>query len=557
MANLLSTNITGIIAEKTGTTPSPSTTDRSNDLLNGSPTGSTFGTPEDSPPEPHDNKPQQMQFDPHNANKFVVVWDVEGSYDLYARMGTIVDKTVTWAAQGPVLIATGGEGHWGPQIAFDPSVPNKFIVHYQEMSGSKSAIKVGTISNLTMSFGARSESDRLYGGSVQFDPNTPGRFCINGIEYNDYKERIRCGDVATNGTGTTISGYGADFTFTANQTTNSGIPTYSRFAYDPNTAGRLVAIWSDRSNLEGNNPYVGYARTLDVATNKTITATSSTTKWELDDYNEKHHSIAWDPHNATKFIISWTRSNNGVGYARVGTITNATGALSFGAKSQFATDTERSFIAFDPGIPGKFAIAWNGGTGSSRTGRVILGTYSGGTTITSWGTVCDFNTTQTNAAISCCIDFDPKRPGKFLIQSVEGVLPGGGTPRQGRVRAGNINENTLSLNVSTGERFILDMSNVAGTIGTFTITGAASGSDKMTSFILKIIQSAGPKQFDWGGKITNVKWPVGTKSVYDEGDFSGTIPYMSKTDNSVNILKFITYDEGTTWYGIKEGLDIK
>ena len=111
MANLLSTNITGIVAEKTGTTPSPSTTDRSNDLLNGSPTGSTYATVQDLN---LDNKPQQMRFDPHNANKFVVVWcNPSGEADdLYAKMGTIVNKTVTWAAQGDVLIASGGEGFW-------------------------------------------------------------------------------------------------------------------------------------------------------------------------------------------------------------------------------------------------------------------------------------------------------------------------------------------------------------------------------------------------------------------------------------------------------------
>jgi len=547
MANLQATTVTGSVFEKIGTTLSPSTIDRSNDLFNSSPASIQYnGLQSDSEAK---YKPQQMQFDPHNANKFVVVYNpASPSNTVYVRMGTIVDKTVTWASQGNVLVASGGEGFWGPQIAFDPSVPNKFIVHYQEMSGSKSAIKVGTITNLTISIGARSESDRLYGGSVQFDPNTPGRFCINGTELWNYEERIRCGDVASNGTGTTISGYGADLTYTGSQTSNTGISTYSKFAYDPNTAGRLVAIWSDRSNLEGNNPYVGYARTLDVASNKTITATSSTTKWELDNYNERDHSIAWDPHNATKFIISWTRSNDGVGYARVGTITNATGALSFGAKSQFATDTGYTFLAFDSGIPGKFAIAWNGGTGGSRTGRVILGTYSGGTTITSWGTVCDFNSTQTNAFHHGCIDFDKKRPGKFLIQNAEGSPNIGGM-----VRAGNINENTLILNASTGDRFILDMTNAAGTIGTFTITGAPSGSDMMTSFNLKIIQGPGPKQFDWGGKITNVKWAVGTTSVYD----SGTIPYMSKTENSVNVLKFVTYDYGTTWYGTIEGQDIK
>ena len=66
MANLKTTTITsGIVTEKTGTRPSPSTTDRSNDLLNSSPTGSTYGTVENSV---EDDKPQQMQFDPHNAN---------------------------------------------------------------------------------------------------------------------------------------------------------------------------------------------------------------------------------------------------------------------------------------------------------------------------------------------------------------------------------------------------------------------------------------------------------------------------------------------------------
>ena len=168
---------------------------------------------------------------------------------------------------------------------------------------------------------------------------------------------------------------------------------------------------------------------------------------------------------------------------------------------------------------------------SSRTGKVVVGTYSGGTTITSWGTPQAFNSTQTNAVRSCCIDFDPNRPGKFLIQNQEGS-------QVGKVRAGKINENSLSIDFSSGDVFTLDMENVAGTIDTLTVTNVPSGSNEIFSFTLKVIQAAGQKQFDWGGKITNVKWANPGRAVS-----------VSSAENKVDVYSFTTWDNGTSWYG--------
>ena len=109
----------------------------------------------------------------------------------------------------------------------------------------------------------------------------------------------------------------------------------------------------------------------------------------------------------------------------------------------------------------------------------------------------------------------------------------------------HFNKTSLTVDLSQGNSFVLDIdthTGVDGAISTFNITEAL-GSGKTQTFFLKIIQGSVPINFDWS-EISNIKWP------------GGTGPSLTETNNAVDVLSFITWDEGTTWYGKTEGLNI-
>ena len=66
---------------------------------------------------------------------------------------------------------------------------------------------------------------------------------------------------------------------------------------------------------------------------------------------------------------------------------------------------------------------------------------------------------------------------------------------------------SLSIDLSTGRTFEVDLQGASGNIGTFNITESLGGG-KTQMFFLKIIQGAPERNFDWS-TITNIKWPGG------------------------------------------------
>ena len=103
----------------------------------------------------------------------------------------------------------------------------------------------------------------------------------------------------------------------------------------------------------------------------------------------------------------------------------------------------------------------------------------------------------------------------------------------------NLNVSTLTVDLSLGNHFELDMDDIIlhqGNIGTFTITESLTG-EQVQTFTLKVTQGYPARDFNWS-TITNVKWPGSTPPVA-----------MSTTNNAVDIYSFTTYNAGTTWHG--------
>ena len=98
------------------------------------------------------------------------------------------------------------------------------------------------------------------------------------------------------------------------------------------------------------------------------------------------------------------------------------------------------------------------------------------------------------------------------------------------------NETTLTMDLSTGTSFEIDMVNFSNHINVFVVTNATGVYYK--SFILQAKQkSAAPwLTFAWAS-IDNVKWP------------DMTAPTLTQASNKKDIYSFSSWDDGTTWYG--------
>ena len=118
----------------------------------------------------------------------------------------------------------------------------------------------------------------------------------------------------------------------------------------------------------------------------------------------------------------------------------------------------------------------------------------------------------------------------------------GGTIEKSNSAAAQVSGTTVSIDISTANFFQLDLQSASGNIATFTIAGAQSGF--VNSFVLKITQGSTARDFTWGS-LTTFKWP------------GGTSPTLSVGSGDIDVLSFITYDNGTTWYGNLVGVDFQ
>ena len=98
------------------------------------------------------------------------------------------------------------------------------------------------------------------------------------------------------------------------------------------------------------------------------------------------------------------------------------------------------------------------------------------------------------------------------------------------------NGTTLTLDLSTGTSFELNMSSFTNQIDTFVVNGATGAYYK--SFLLQTTQASPATGFSWAA-INNVKWPGGGAGA----------PTLTSTNLKKDIMSFTSWDDGTTWYG--------
>jgi hypothetical protein len=562
MANLKATTVTsGIVSEKIGTTPADSVSaDYTNNLGGGFGTERFYAWLEGL----FGSQTQRViQYDPHNARRFVVVYiNATGAGGLkrgYARIGIIKGTEITYS-NGYVF---HDANTWDVIFAWDPLVANKLVITYRDANGYHRA-KVGTISALSsdptgfqVTFGAEQNVGLAYTfktrlHDITFDLNgssgDSGRFCITSSypaeqdgNFQDVGVVI-AGRVVNAGSGTTIS-WGTDFTYAAYSTSAHN----ARIAYDPHTAGRLLIAWESGTGANFTTGAHGLIRELTVNTSSmAITAAAGfiTTFYTGD---IKHPCIAWDPLVTNKFSVLYTKDDDGdKGAILFGWCVAGAGFLSGsvtwreGATKFSSVVYDSSYEDFSGGSNGKgriiisFQADDDGDKGKARMLTLTYGSqpYNAGASI-SIGNEAIFNAEVT---IATMISADYKLPDRYII----GFSDESSSDDDGKVITGKLHGGRVTIDLATGSFFTLDLQTVDTTIDNFVTSNVSTG---VTTFDLRVIQGSPARYFDWG-YITNVKW--------------SSIPAdISATNNAVDVYSFTTYDNGTTWYGSVVGQDIR
>ena len=93
---------------------------------------------------------------------------------------------------------------------------------------------------------------------------------------------------------------------------------------------------------------------------------------------------------------------------------------------------------------------------------------------------------------------------------------------------------TLTLDLSTGTSFEVDMSSFSNDIDTLTVLNKTDDQD-FRSFLLQVTQHTASRTFAWAS-IGNVRWS------------GGAAPNLTTTPDKKDIFSFTTWDNGTTWY---------
>jgi hypothetical protein len=146
--------------------------------------------------------------------------------------------------------------------------------------------------------------------------------------------------------------------------------------------------------------------------------------------------VVTDPHDASKFIVSYTDFNN---YYRptviVGSISGTT--ISYGSpvvfdSSSYPATTDRgTSVAYDPHTSGKCIVSWAYGYFKSAVGSIS------GTTITA-GSI---TTLSGMGGSSLNVAYDPHTSGKFAIGFKQDA-----SPKYGKLVVGSISGTTVTLN---------------------------------------------------------------------------------------------------------------
>ena len=309
---------------------------------------------------------------------------------------------------------------------FDPNTPGRFVTVFRDPQyGGYGRVVVGQVSGTSITFGAMMEynsSGTNEFSCVAFDPNTAGKFVIAFLQ--DANGVVMTGH---------INAANDYFEWGNIQIFDSSASSMHRVAFDPNTANRIVVVYSDSSG-EGDH---GKA-IVGTISGDTI---SYGTPVKFNTAATYVKSISFDPNTANTFVVAFPDGGDSdKGKAIVGTI-SGTNVISFGSKYVFSTGCSVPHVVYNPNTAGKFVVAYsattNSGYGSARVGTVTGNTIS-------YGSEVVFN--SANSAY-VALASDPITADKFVVAYRD----------YGNSNYGTINVGTMSgTSISFGSNIVMN-----------------------------------------------------------------------------------------------------
>ena len=537
--NLLSTNFSGGVFEKAGTSTvveTATTTPQIGPDSLDDPTYNTVGIGEYSIQA---NVTSFIASTYTTAGKHVIVWQ-EGSGS-YPPPRAVVATATGDAIMYGTNVATSGsyDCDKGTSIGYDVA-NGKVLVAHGTNNNHGNYMVVGTISGDSISFGSVTGIDT---GNSPTEPMRPQGMVYVGGMGSDTTNRLVLASIHNSNrdgearvitiSGTTPSAHAvADFDGT-------GTRDFC-MAYVGN--GQVVIVYSQAPALKAKVGTVtgGGTNTIQWGSEVNLASTNG---------NHGQIAIAYDEQNSKVLIALVNTAANTRGRYIAGTVsgTGASGTFTFSGKPEFETDGTCTAVSaeYHAGSQ-KILISYK--SAGSTSPQVIAATYSGtsGSQVTyTFGTAVPLMSASTPSMTTTSYDAVNKKVIVFRDGAI-GYKHG---------LAVDLLTSTITLNLTTGNFFEADLQSGNGTSRIDTITIAPGAvAPKTLTFNLKVTQGSVPRQFKWSGSaLIKFKWQrywlPGTGWVHR--------PTNTLANDAVDVYSFTTYDNGTTWYATIVGQDIK
>ena len=468
------------------------------------------------------------------SGKSVIAFqDEQGAYygPGKARVVTVTGSTISYGTT--VTIDSSSDADDGISIGYEQT-ENKVLICYGTNNNHQHSMIVGTVSGTSISFGSPAV---LESGSTpdsgSFGPH--GMVWVGGIG-GDTTNRLVCcyNDQSNDGTarvmtisGTTPSG-GTKSDFSSNL--SNGISC----AYVGN--GQIVVAWLDVPN--SNLLYIRPGTVTGGGTNTIQWGTTTTSLGAC--YRPDAScgtSIVYDQQNQ-KILVFFALNSDKKARWVGGQLTGSGASLAFTFSGTVTHDNSganaKAFTStYHPDA--QKVIAYYRTNDNSAQPKAKVFTYN-----QNYGDQVAYNIgSAVTWSFGPNVDhvhslWDPQNKS-ILYLKTNISKHNNAAEAAGYAIVSDLFTTNITINLSTGNFFEIDLQDHSADIHSITINEAITGT-QIQKFYMKLTQGSTGRSFIWSA-ITNVKWP------------GGTGPALTGTDNAIDILKFTTYDQGTTWHG--------
>ena len=320
-----------------------------------------------------------LQFDPFNADKFLIIYQDGNSQPTRVRVCTINNASAITLGTAVQAVTASTQYQ---QITLDQNTANKFLITYKDGNGDGSA-KAGTISGNSVTFGTELTFDtgNTYYIVTDSEKGRSGKFLVGTYDQpNSGRTQLRVLTV----TGTTVTAG------TVTSLANSGFAMHGMHN-DPNSAGSFIFTGQNPAS-----PYEHWAYTASVSSGDIVTAAGP---YDVSGGQRgAFTAISFIPNGSGKFIFG---SGYGVNLSTWGTkfAVGQLGGVYQGSTTNLTTD---NFI----GIPNQAyadtetaTLNLQGGTATNLSGLTPAATYYVQTDAT-LGTSADTPSVEVGKALS-------------------------------------------------------------------------------------------------------------------------------------------------------------